>query len=105
MLCAQNWEGNIRQLSNIVERILAINTNIIITKQQVEDSFGYDLKRNVSNVIPSSNNELKSIADESEINLILKILQQTKGNRTKTAEILSISTSTLWRKIKKYDLL
>ncbi len=105
ILCAQSWEGNVRQLSNVIERILAVNHSTKITKQQVEDAFGYDLKRGQTDFIPQTAESLDITVDEAQINLIRKALERSDGNRTKAAEILSISTPTLWRKMKKYGLL
>lgn len=105
LLCTQNWPGNVRQLSNIIERIWAINHTTKITRQQVEDALGYDLKRGNNNMMSKTTKTFNSLFDEAQIELINKALKQTNGNRTKAAEILSISTSTLWRKMKKFGLI
>jgi len=41
---------------------------------------------------------------EAERSLILRILSQTRGNKRKTAEILKIDYTTLFEKIKKYQI-
>lgn len=105
LLCVQSWEGNVRQLSNVIERILVVSHTTKISRQQVEDALGYDLKRGLAALIPATTKGLDSLFDEAQINLIRKALEQANGNRTKTAEILSISTATLWRKMKKYGML
>lgn len=104
VLCSQNWDGNVRQLSNVIERILAVNHSAKISKQQVEDAFGYDLKRNLPGEVPKIAEGLNSV-DEAHIDMISKAIKLADGNRTKAAEILSISTTTLWRKMKKYNMI
>lgn len=47
----------------------------------------------------------EGILDESERETIQKILEKKKYSRLETANVLGISTTTLWRKIKKYKLL
>ncbi len=65
---------------------------------------------------PENENQLKELAKiprylrssnvdlNSEKNRILEVLQKTGGNRDKAAQILGISRTTLWRKMKKLDL-
>jgi DNA-binding NtrC family response regulator len=40
---------------------------------------------------------------DMERQYILKVLEATRGNRSKTAELLGISRSALWRKLKQYN--
>ena len=47
----------------------------------------------------------EGILQESEKEVIQKVLEENKYSRIKTAEILGTSTTTLWRKIKKYKIL
>lgn len=105
LLCAQNWEGNVRQLSNVIERILSVDHTTRITSKQVEDAFGYLPKKSNMYETSSINADISNMIDEAQIKLIRIALEKSNGNRTKTAEILSISTATLWRKMKKYNML
>jgi len=41
---------------------------------------------------------------KAEAEIVKKTLEKNRGNRIKTAEELSISRATLWRKIKQYGL-
>ena len=47
---------------------------------------------------------LSEVAAKAEKEHILKILESTKGNKTKAAEILGISRKTLWEKVKAYNI-
>ncbi len=112
MLASAAWPGNIRQLSNIIERLIVICNNGVISSEMVEEAAdilskeSVEIEKNIStsmidnsvqNSIANSNN---SITEEE---LIKKILLETRGNRELAAKKLGISTTTLWRKIKKID--
>jgi transcriptional regulator with PAS, ATPase and Fis domain len=53
----------------------------------------------------TNNNGKKVVVFKSpEASRILELLNTYKGNRSKVAEELNMSKTTLWRKIKKYDI-
>lgn len=81
------WPGNVRELKNTIARILAGHSGI----QQAQDS----------RVHAAS---LQESLDAYEKGLIETALIQTGGHRETTAELLSISESSLYRKIKKFGL-
>jgi DNA-binding NtrC family response regulator len=91
-LLSYNFAGNIRELSNLIERAMIIETGPYITDSSivVEKCF--------------SNNELKSI-DEVIKEHILKVLRHTNFDKKKASEILKIDRSTLYRKLKEYEIL
>lgn len=87
-----SFPGNIRELSNLVERsIILCNSDMLDSVHLPE----FDTKM--------AKNESMDIKD-NERNLILKALKQTNYNKTKAAEILGVSRRTLHNKIKEYDL-
>jgi two-component system response regulator AtoC len=47
---------------------------------------------------------LAEVAAEAEKTHIMRTLKSTKGNKTRTAELLGISRKTLWEKIKLFDI-
>ncbi len=89
-LTMYSWPGNIRELQNIIERILAtmkgrkISTEMV--KQHLEDQHESEIH------VKLRNDEMESIRQA----LIL-----SRGKHTEAAKILGISRSTLWRKIKR----
>ena len=96
------WNGNVRELRNVVERIvimvpkLDINEKDVITFTHSSVSSANDLL-NVSN----SFQEFKENAEKA---FILKQLNANGWNISKTADILGIQRSHLYNKLKKYDL-
>jgi Transcriptional regulator containing PAS, AAA-type ATPase, and DNA-binding domains len=100
LLAALEWRGNIRQLSNIVERLAVICDNGRIDKslvQEVVDDISFQNGEAVSlptTMLPAAERNL------TEKEFIYQILCNMNGNRRKTANHLGISTTTLWRKMK-----
>lgn len=93
-LMLYEWPGNVRELSNAIERAVVVCKTSTITP--------YDLP-----IGPSLEDELKaryfSLGD-LEKQHILKILNQTQWNISKSSAILGIDRSTLYNKIKRYEL-
>jgi two-component system nitrogen regulation response regulator NtrX len=97
MIEAYDWPGNIRELRNVIERIVIMipsNTvtakNIIIGEAARSDYFSF--------------NTLKEARELFEKDFITKKLEENNWNISKTAEILDIERSNLHRKIKAYDI-
>jgi two-component system response regulator AtoC len=85
------WPGNIRELSNIIERVVVLDFKGIIEK---DDLLLENLKKE-ENVISLKKMEKKHI---------LKILKEQNHNKTKTAKALEISLKTLRNKLKIYNI-
>jgi DNA-binding NtrC family response regulator len=99
MLLEYPWQGNVRELENYIERAVVTAKGKILTPHDFpkELSFGRIM-------VPSEKIEVGSTIYEAEKKLILKTLEAQTGNRTKTAEILGISTRTLRNKLHEYGL-
>jgi DNA-binding NtrC family response regulator len=89
-----NFPGNIRELRNIIERAVILSESKIL-----DESF---LPKDIVNrtAIHSSSSNLEEI----EKNHILAVLEQANGNKTKTAELLGIGLTTLYRKLQSYGI-
>lgn len=97
MLEVYDWPGNIRELRNVIERLVIMipsNTvtpkNIILGEAARSDYFTF--------------NTLKEARESFEKDFIIKKLEENNWNISKTAEILDIERSNLHRKIKAYDI-
>ena len=98
------WYGNARELKNIAERICVLNTDGKVS----EDSIHSVLYHRNWETAPIFDLEIPQDAPDKtqdEIAQIKQLLQRYGGNKTKVAQYLGIDRSTLWRKLKKYDLL
>ncbi len=88
-----SFPGNIRELKNIIERAVILSDG-----QLSADLLPLDVSAS-----PAENNSAESLANV-EREHILKILESAGGNKTRTAEILGIGLTTLYRKLQDYGL-
>ena len=88
------WPGNIRELRNTVRSAMLLATNGWITAG--------NLKLDLS-VRPEENVILSE--DEKERQLLVKMLEQTGNNRSRTARLLNMSRTTLYEKLKRYGII
>lgn len=92
-----HWPGNVRELENLLERAVVISKN-----QELKLSdFPPEISSGVASV-PSGTVEVGMSVGEAERILIMKTLKANAGNKTRTAEILGISTRTLRNKLHEY---
>ncbi len=89
------WKGNIRELKNIIERAVILASGPDLTL----DCLPYDFQYTES----GNQIDLMKLAEIEKMH-IRKVLAHTKGNKTKTAELLGIGLATLYRKIEEYAL-
>lgn len=89
-LLSYSWPGNIRELANIIERIVIMENSLHILPEHLPLEFSYP---------PLSKESALLTLAEIEKNHILKTLTHHNNNRTKTAETLGISIRTLRNKL------
>jgi two-component system nitrogen regulation response regulator NtrX len=91
-----HWPGNVRELKNLIERIVILNPQVRVDARHIplhparrqhdrpQDRFG----------------SLQEVREAAEREYILKKLEETNGNVTRTAELLGLERSNLYRKMK-----
>ncbi len=97
-----SWPGNVRELKNAVERLVVLTEGEVITERSLPEN----LRRNtyISLVTPTAQGNLMNVAVEAEKQLILKTLQQVRGNRSEAARVLGIPRSTLYYKLRQLGI-
>ena len=97
MLQEHRWPGNVRELRNLMERIVIMNPQARIDARHVPLN---PAKRAVFERVPERFGSLHEVRAAAEREYILKTLDETRGNVSKTAEILGLERSNLYRKMK-----
>ena len=98
------WPGNVRQLENIMERLMVrtqedyIKTSLV---REIMNSLpGNKLELNIDGVFKSDMSiSLMGNLEGIERNIIKRVVQEEKGNKAAAAKRLGISRTTLWRKL------
>jgi len=94
-----HWKGNIRELRNVIERCVILATGKEITTDLLPIEIQNNIESN-TNDKPLSTFDLASLEKQH----IQRILNYTKGNKTKAAELLGIALTTLYRKLSENNL-
>jgi two-component system response regulator HydG len=98
LLMDYDWPGNVRELENAVERAIVTAKARVLT----EDDFGF-----LSRKMESGGNgrvPVNVTLQELERQAIAAAIQRTSGNIKEAAAALGIDRSTLYEKIKRYDI-
>ena len=98
-LLGYDFPGNIRELENLIEQGVAL---------------AQDGQVHLTDIIPNSNGNgaslhpgrqsLAEIVQDVEREAIVRALQQVEGNKERAADLLGLSPTTLWRKMKRLQL-
>ena len=103
-----SWPGNIRELENLIERLVLMAKGHSITIKDLPEEFNFpdeavitfrpeDQKKSFKDIIKSKTGEI-------EKQMIIKVLEECDGNITKAAMWLGLSRRGLHLKMEKYNL-
>jgi len=99
LLLDYDWPGNVRELENSVE-----HATVIVKGKYVEVSeLPVVIQQSKARVSKNDKGSHRSIV-ENEINLLKEVLAECNWNKKETAAKLGISRSTLYEKLKKYNI-
>jgi len=133
LLQMYDWPGNVRQLENVLERLIVIADDHVITAANVEAALAGELQadqikarpaaaagtasdsdgagahaafgeREREEISPQKSHGDEGLLSKMEKETILKVLEQVNGKRQEAARILGISSTTLWRRLKKLGI-
>ena len=97
MLELYDWPGNIRELRNVIERLVIMTPSATVTPRNI--LLGETVRSDYFTF-----NTLKDARESFEKDFIIRKLEENNWNISRTAEVLDIERSNLHRKIKAYDI-
>ena len=116
-----SWPGNVRELENTIKRVILLSPDTVINPEHILEQAPHIIKGTsgrsgtsqqisdiinnlVSNLEEPSGNVYSDIISKFEKQLLEIILEKTKGNKKKAAEILGMNRNTLAKKLTEFDL-
>jgi len=97
-LIAYDWPGNVRELENAIERAVALGSGPIVHVADLPSNLQYPSGERVP-----EKDELLPL-EELERRAILRTLRETSGDKLAAARMLGIGKTTLYRKLKQYNV-
>jgi DNA-binding NtrC family response regulator len=103
ILMRYDWPGNIRELKNIIERMVVLTNTDVLTSQNIPEDIRYGSRGRGPQLASISSSPSSSLS-EIEKEVIQKTIGDVKGNKSLAAKKLGISRRTLYRKIDEYRI-
>ena len=95
VLMEHHWPGNVRELKNLIERLVILNPQVRVDARHIPLTARRQQDRPLDRF-----GSLQEVREAAEREYILKKLEETNGNVTRTAELLGLERSNLYRKMK-----
>lgn len=99
-----NWPGNVRELLNVVERAVVLSKGEIVSVNDLPEQIRRETQEQHYEINRLGNGNLKTALANPERQIILDALEASGWNRQETARLLGINRTTLYKKMKKYDI-
>jgi two-component system response regulator HydG len=101
MLTGYHWPGNVRELENVIERAIILTTKNTILPEDFPTVIRESHKRTTE--ADDDGAEDKTLEEIEKLHII-RTLDKYSWNQKQASELLGISTTTLWRKLKSYGM-
>jgi two-component system nitrogen regulation response regulator NtrX len=103
-LARKRFRGNVRELQNLVERLVLMTDGPVIRAEDIPDDDGPSarIRPQVQDLLPGQT--LSEAREVFEKRAILQALQEQKGNVSRTAERLGLDRTTLHRKLRAHGI-
>ena len=98
------WPGNVRELRNVIERLMIMVPGDAISAPDLSFLDPTALTRTAAAEVPGERQTLHEARDQFERDLILRTLAEQQGNMSRTADVLGVERSNLYRKMKAFGI-
>ncbi|MBI1311754.1 response regulator [bacterium] len=99
-----SWPGNVRELVNVVERAVVLAKGEVVSLDDLPDNIKREEQNRHLVSVGAGSGSLRVALVEPEKQIILNALEQHGWNRQNTAAALGINRTTLYKKMKRYDI-
>src|SRR4029077_5731493 len=96
------WPGNVRELRNVIERLMIMVPGDVISSSDISFLDPSGLARPAAAEHAGIRLTLHEARDQFERDLILRTLAEQQGNMSRTADVLGVERSNLYRKMKAF---
>jgi two-component system response regulator HydG len=95
-----DWPGNLRELNNVIKRL------VLLSREEVAnlEALPAEMITSLEDTQKSAGSDLKALQETHEKEMIEKVLQEVRYNKSKAAKLLNIDRKTLYYKIEKYQI-
>jgi DNA-binding NtrC family response regulator len=100
LLSTQLWPGNVRQLQNLVERLVVLSDGDVIGRTDVQRELGTPTLKHAA----AGDQSLDAQRRETEKEALVHALARASNNRTLAARLLGVSRRTLYNKLAEHGL-
>jgi two-component system response regulator HydG len=96
-----DWPGNLRELNNVIKRLVLLSKEEVATLSALPAEMITAMEDQQK---PTTGSDLKALQETHEKEMIEKVLQEVRYNKSKAAKLLNIDRKTLYYKIEKYHI-
>jgi DNA-binding NtrC family response regulator len=96
ILLGYSWQGNLRELENVIERAVVLTKSNVINVKDIPGEIRKSVKTNISV------DSLKPLR-EQEIDTVVYAINACNGNKSRAAQILGITRKVLYSRLRKYN--
>ena len=104
LLCGQEWKGNVRELENVMERVVALASGETLGPEHFRDCLQHPPDDTMSLSLPPDGLDLEGLIGRIEKDLLLKALQRTNGLKKNAASLLGLNFRSFRYRLQKYGI-
>jgi len=108
VLLGHEWRGNVRELENLIERVVAFSTGGAVTETEIRGWLHHAVvpqqSQGVPTDLPEDGIDLEGLIDGIEKDLLVKALERTRWVKKKAARLLKLNTRSFRYRLEKYAI-